>query len=136
MDLTGVALLGERALRHAEDDLRAAVVEYEQIVRHGVDAQTLDLTGAAEVRHLAEQLETACLGTCGDQTRALHGVALLVEFHAERRVADYLGALLETRVGNLGDVGDVDVVGNVEGRFTVVGREEHLPSAMKIPWHQ
>ena len=58
--------------------MRAAVVQYEQFVGYGVYAETFDLSGTAEIRHLAEQFETPGLGSGGDHPGTFDGVAFFV----------------------------------------------------------
>lgn len=59
MNFLGVAFVGKRALAHTEDNLSTTVVENEEIVGNGVDAKTFYFTGATEVGHLSEELNTA-----------------------------------------------------------------------------
>ena len=98
MYLFGVALFGERALAHAEDDLRATVVEHQEVVGQWVNGEALDLAAATEVLHLAEQCEGACESAACDEASALHHLAVLVGLHVPWVSLHGLCALLQAIV--------------------------------------
>ena len=140
MYLPVISLLDDRALGHAEDNLRTSVVKNNEVIAYRIDGEAFDLAGAPEITHLAQQLKTSGLGTARNLASPEHRLSSLIQLHAERRVLYDLLTVYEARIWHVRHVSDVYVVGNVPHRLAVVRREKHLAvgdeDALSPVWHR